>query len=139
MSIVISTDKEKLDIDFIHQFLTNSYWAEGRTKEDVITSIENCMCFGIYENGNQVGFARVLTDYVVFGYLMDVFITKEHRGKGYSKQLIKAIMEHPDLQQIKRWMLATKDAHGLHKQFGFDSIKDTSRMMGKVTINLNWK
>lgn len=132
MSIQISTDKQKLDIDFIHQFLTRSYWAKGRTIEEVQTSIDHCLCFGVYLDDKQIGFARMLTDYTVFGYLMDVFIIEEHQGKGYSKQLMKTITEHPDLQQVKRWMLATHDAHGLYKQFGFTEIEHPSRWMAKL-------
>ncbi|WP_282080990.1 GNAT family N-acetyltransferase [Aquimarina algiphila] len=135
MSIVISTDNEKLDIDFIHQFLTHSYWAEGRTKEEVSISMKNCLNFGIYLNKKQIGFARVLTDYTAFGYLMDVFITEEHRGSGYAKLMMKAIMDHPDLQNIKRWMLATHDAHSLYKKFGFSAIEDPSKLMGKLVNN----
>ncbi len=132
MSLLISTEKEKLDIDFIHGFLTRSYWAEGRTKEEVQISINRCLNFGVYLANKQVGFARVLTDYTVFAYLMDVFIIEEHRGKGFSKQLMKTIMEHQDLQRIKRWMLITNDAHKLYRSFGFDVIENPSRMMEKV-------
>ncbi|AXT52402.1 N-acetyltransferase [Aquimarina sp. BL5] len=135
MSIIISTEKSELDIDFIHQFLTNSYWAKGRTKEEVRTSIEHCLNFGVYLDEQQVGFARVLTDYTVFGYLMDVFIAENHRGKGYSKKLIKSIIEHPELQKVNRWMLATADAHGLYKQFGFDVLPNPKMIMSKGKIN----
>lgn len=134
MSILISTENTVLDIDFIHQFLTHSYWAKGRSKKEVITSIENSLNFGVYIDNKQIGFARVLTDYTVFGYLMDVFITEEHRGKGYAKQLIQAIMDHERLQNIQRWMLATADAHELYKQFGFGPIPDPSKIMGKLTF-----
>ncbi len=133
MSAIVSTDKQKLDLDFIHQFLTNSYWAKGRTKEEIRISIDNSLSFGIYLDDKQIGFARVVTDYVVFGYIMDVFISKEYRGKGYSKQLMNVIMEHLDLQQIKRWMLMTKDAHGVYRQFGFTTIEDPSLLMSKLT------
>ena len=139
MNIVISTEKEKLDIDFIHQFLTRSYWAKGRTKQEVITTIEHCLNFGVYINDQQIGFARVLTDYTVFAYLMDVFIIEEHRGKGYSKKMMQTILEHHKLQHVQRWMLATADAHGLYKQFGFEPIPDPSKMLGKITTKLNWK
>ena len=132
MDIIISNDIQKLDIDFIHQFLTKSYWAEGRTKEEVLASIENSLNFGVFLDEKQIGFARVLTDHVVFAYVMDVFIIKEYRGKGFSKQLIKTVTEHPDLRQVKRWLLATKDAHGLYKQFGFEPIPDPSLLMGKL-------
>ncbi len=131
MNIIISTENSKLDIDLIHQFLTNSYWAKGRTREEVITTIEHCLNFGVYLDDQQIGFARLLTDYTVFGYLMDVFIVDEHRGKGYAKELVKTIMEHKELQKIKKWMLLTADAHGLYKQFGFDSLEDPTMAMGK--------
>ena len=135
MRTVISTDQDLLNIDFIHEFLTNAYWAEGRSKQEVVQSIENSMCFGIYVERKQIGFARLLTDYVVFGYLMDVFIAENYRGLGYAKLLMKAIVEHPDLQNIDRWMLATKDAHGLYKQFGFRAIPDPTMLMGKRNAN----
>ncbi|MGY3794026.1 GNAT family N-acetyltransferase [uncultured Aquimarina sp.] len=133
MSITISTDNSKLNIDFIHQFLTNAYWSKGRTKEEVQNSIEHCLNFGVYLNGEQIGFARLLTDYTVFAYLMDVFIIENYRGNGYSKQLIKTIVEHSELQKVHRWMLATKDAHGLYKQFGFEELPDPNLMMTKWT------
>ncbi len=132
MSIVISTDKNRLDIDFIHQFLTESYWAKGRTKDEIRISIEHCLCFGVYKENRQIGFARILTDYVVFGYIMDVFISKEHQGKGYAKQLMKTITLHKELQDVKRWMLATHDAHRFYQQFGFEPIPDPSKLMGKL-------
>ncbi|MDH7448013.1 GNAT family N-acetyltransferase [Aquimarina sp. 2201CG14-23] len=135
MSIIISTDKEKLDIDFIHQFLTNAYWAKGRTKKEVVTTIEHCLNFGVYIDDKQIGFARVLTDYTVFGYLMDVFIIDEYRRNGYAKELMKTIMQHKELQRVQRWMLATSDAHGLYTQFGFDALSDPSKIMCKLINN----
>ncbi|MCK8521066.1 GNAT family N-acetyltransferase [Aquimarina sp. D1M17] len=132
MSIVISTDPNKLDIDVIHEFLNRSYWAKGRTKTQIQTTIENCLNFGVYLDGNQIGFARILTDYTVFAYLMDVFILEEHRGKGYSKQLMYTITSHPDLQEVGRWMLGTHDAHGLYQQFGFEALQYPSRWMSKL-------
>ncbi len=132
MDIKISTENSLLDIDFIHQFLTNAYWSKGRTKEEVKRTIKHCFNFGVYLNEQQIGFARVLTDYTVFGYLMDVFIIDEYRGNGYAKELIKTILEHPELQGIQRWMLATADAHGLYKQFGFDALPDPNLIMGKM-------
>ena len=102
MSIIVSSRKEQLDIDFIHQFLTNAYWAKGRTKEEVRISIEKSMCFGVYIDDQQIGFARIVTVHVVFAYLMDVFITKEYRGKGYAKLLMKKIFEHKALRSVKK-------------------------------------
>ena len=132
--IKISDDKSKLDIGVIHKFLTTSYWAEGRSIEAVKKSIENSICFGVYLDNKQIGFARVITDYVVFAYLMDVFILEEFRGKGYSKFLLKRIFEDDRFSGIKKWVLATKDAHSLYAQFGFEPLKRPERMMEKVVL-----
>ena len=130
--ITISTDKEKLQIDVIHQFLTETYWAKGRTLEEVKKTIEHCLCFGMYLDGKQIGFARLATDYTVFAYLMDVFVLPEYRGKGYSKQLMKVINEEPQLQSCKVWMLKTSDAHKLYKQFGYIELKHPEKVMERL-------
>ena len=125
----ISTEKEKLDIDLIHSFLNRTYWAEGISKEIIRRSIEGSLCFGVYENDKQVGFARMITDKATFAYLADVFIIEEYRGRGLSKWLMEVIMSHPDLQGLRRMILATKDAHGLYKQFGFTPLTNVDRWM----------
>ena len=130
--ITISIDKEKLQIDVIHQFLTETYWAKGRTLDEVKKTIEHCLCFGMYLDGKQIGFARLATDYTVFAYLMDVFVLPEYRGKGYSKQLMKAINEEPQLQTCKVWMLKTSDAHKLYKQFGYTELKYPEKVMERL-------
>lgn len=130
--IAVSTDKTKLNVPFIQDFLKDIYWAAGRTMEEVQITIDASFCFGIYLDGKQVGFARVVTDYAVFAYLMDVFITPEHRGKGYSSILIKAMMEEPELKQVKIWRLATSDAHFLYEKFGFAPLAHPEKMMEKV-------
>ena len=117
--ITVSKDKTKLDVPFIQNFLKDVYWSAGRTMEEVQTTIDSSFCFGIYENDNQIGFCRVITDYVVFAYVMDVFIDENHRGKGYSSTLINAMMTETELQQVKIWRLATSDAQFLYKKFGF--------------------
>ena len=132
--IKISDDKSKLDIGVIHKFLTTSYWAEGRSIEAVKKSIENSICFGVYLDDKQIGFARVITDYVVFAYLMDVFVLEEFRGKGYSKLLLKRVFEDDRFSGLKKWVLATKDAHSLYAQFGFRPLKRPERMMEKVVL-----
>lgn len=132
--ILISDDKSKLDIGVIHQFLTKSYWAEGRSIEDVKKSIEHSDCFGVYFDGRQIGFARIITDYVVFAYLMDVFILEEYRGQGYSKLLLNRILDDERFKGIKKWVLATKDAHSLYSKFGFELLKRPERMMEKVVF-----
>jgi predicted GNAT family acetyltransferase len=130
--IQVSTDKKKLDIPFIQNFLKDIYWAAGRTIEEVQKTIDSSVCFGIYLDEEQIGFARVITDYVVFAYVMDVFITEEHRGKGYSSILVSTMMEEPILQNIKIWRLATKDAHFLYEKFGFKALAYPERMMEKI-------
>jgi GNAT superfamily N-acetyltransferase len=130
--IKILTDKKKLQIDVIHQFLTTAYWDKGRTIEDVKKTINNCLCFGVYLDDKQIGFARIATDYTVFAYLMDVFILPEHTGKGYSKQLMKAINEESQLQSCKVWMLKTSDAHGLYKQFGYTELGHPEKVMERI-------
>jgi len=125
----ISTDKERLDIGFIHAFLSGSYWAENIPVEIVRKSIEGSLCFGVYEAGKQVGFARVITDKATFGYLADVFIDESLRGRGLSKWLMETIMAHPDLQGLRRFMLATRDAHGLYAQYGFTPLGLPDRWM----------
>jgi GNAT superfamily N-acetyltransferase len=130
--ISISTDKSKLNVPFIQNFLKDIYWAAGRTIDEVQTTIDASFCFGIYLDGEQIGFARVVTDYVVFAYLMDVFIDEKHRGNGYSSILIDAMMKEPQLQQVKIWRLATSDAHFLYKKFGFTPLAHPEKMMEKV-------
>ena len=130
----ISTDQDLLDLDVIHNYLSNvSYWSKGITKEKVQRSIENSMCFGVYKDGKQVGLARVVTDKAIFAYLCDVFILDEYRGNGLSKWLLQTILAHPDLQGLKRWILATLDAHGLYKQFGFAPLSNPDRWMDIFT------
>lgn len=130
--IQVSTDKKKLDVPFIQNFLKDIYWAAGRTIEEVQKTIDSSICFGIYLDEQQIGFARVITDYVVFAYVMDVFITEEHRGKGYSSILIAAMMEEPVLKEVKIWRLATKDAHFLYEKFDFKALAFPERMMEKI-------
>lgn len=113
---VISTDKSKLDISMIHNFLKSSYWAENISKKTIDKSIKNSLCFGIYEDDKQVGFARVISDYATSALLKDVFILEPYRGQGLGKWLIKYILEYPELQDIQKWLLGTKDAHGLYRR-----------------------
>lgn len=122
MTLDISTDKELLDTNAIHRFLSeNAYWAKGRAREVVQRSIDNSLCFGAYADGRQVGFARVVTDYATFGWLADVFVVEAHRGQGVGKALVQAVGDHPDLQGV-RLLLATKDAHKLYAQYGFEPV-----------------
>lgn len=116
----ITTDVSKLDVNIIHRFLSQeSYWAKGIPKHVVEKSIAKSFCFGLFFNNVQIGFARLITDEVAFAYLADVFILKNHRGKGLSKWLIKTIQSHYELQNLRRWLLTTKGAHGLYEQLGW--------------------
>lgn len=135
---LISTDPSRLDLEVIHGFLSNCYWAKGIPREIVARSIEHSLCFGIYHDvgqaptsssSAQVGFARVISDFATVAYLGDVFVLDEYRGRGLSKWMMETIMLHPSLQCLRRWILLTRDAHGLYSQFGFTAVKAPERYM----------
>jgi GNAT superfamily N-acetyltransferase len=127
---LISTDRQRLSLDVIHGFLTNCYWAKDIPRETVARSIEHALCFGIYDgSGAQVGFARVVSDFATVAYLGDVFVLESHRGLGLSKWLMECIVKHPALQNLRRWILLTRDAHGLYSHFGFTPVKAPDRYM----------
>lgn len=133
--IQISTDKSRLDIELIHNYLSNeSYWAKGRSIEKVKLSIENSICFGVYLDEAQIGFARVVTDYAVFAWILDVFILKDFQGRGYGKKLMNTIMTQNNLQNLLLWGLGTDDAHGLYEQYGFKPLKKPQNMMEIVAV-----
>ena len=133
----ISTDRERLNVSLIHDFLSkNSYWAKGRSLEKVQRSIEHSLNFGVYKDGEQIGFARVVTDYATFAWLADVFILDAYQGRGLSKWLIEVIVSHQQLQGFRRWVLATKDAHELYRRFGFAELKEPARWMERLDRNL---
>lgn len=130
MNFEISTDKARLQIDVIQEFLVeDSYWAQNRTLAQTEKAIANSICFGVYAGARQIGFARVVSDCATFAYIGDVFILDEFRGQSLSKRLMEAMLAHPDLQNLRRWILATKDAHGLYEQFGFHNLKFPERWM----------
>jgi GNAT superfamily N-acetyltransferase len=129
MEYRISCDKAELDLHVIHGFLSQSYWARGVPIEVVRRSIENSLCFGVYRETEQVGFARVITDYATFAYLADVFVVEPHRGRGLGKKLVAAILAHPELQGLRRWMLVTRDAHELYRLAGFSALAHPERHM----------
>lgn len=129
---IISTDKARLDLPAIHDFLCNrSYWANGITLELVQKSVRGALCFGVYHKDRQIGFARIISDYATIAYLGDVFILEDYRGLGLSKWLMEVITQHPDLQGLRRWILATRDAHGLYEQVGFSPLARPDRWMEK--------
>ena len=125
----ISTDRSRLDVALIHDFLRSSYWAQGIPRAVVERSIQHSLCFGAFLGGRQVGFARVVSDFASFAYVADVFVVPEHRGRRISKLLMRAIIEHPDLQGLRRILLATRDAHGLYAQFGFAPLTHPEHFM----------
>ena len=133
---IISTDRTRLQIEAIHRFLSEeSYWAQNRTKEQTLTAIKNSLPFGVYTGENQIGFARVVTDYATFAYLGDVYILENFRGKSLSKWLMDVIVGHPELQDFRRWVLATRDAHTLYEKFGFHALVHPDRWMEKPAPN----
>jgi GNAT superfamily N-acetyltransferase len=126
---VISADRRRLDLIVIHGFLTECYWAKGIPREVVARSIENSLCFGMYHDRKQIGFARVISDYATYAYIGDVFVLDSYRGRGLGKWLMECIMKHPRLRGLRRWSLVTGDAHGLYAQFGFTPLKTPERHM----------
>jgi GNAT superfamily N-acetyltransferase len=129
----IDTEKKRLDLAAIQRFLSKeAYWAKSRTIEQTLTAIENSLCFGMYLGREQVGFARVVTDRATFAYIGDVYVLTEHRGRGLSKWLMQTIVEQPDMQDLRRWLLATKDAHGLYEQYGFRPLVHSDRWMERT-------
>jgi len=132
----ISTDKAKLDIGVIHGYLSRSYWAEGIPVAIVQKSIENSLCFGLYRDERQVGFARVMSDFATFAYLADVFILEEERGKGLSKWLMECILQHQELQGLRSFALMTRDAQSLYARYGFKNHPNPERFMMRRVENI---
>jgi GNAT superfamily N-acetyltransferase len=126
---LVSTDRALIDLGVVHDFLTECYWAKGIPRDIVARSIENSLCFGLYAEGKQVGFARVISDYATYAYIGDVFLLESFRGRGLGKWLMECIMQHPRLQGLRRWSLVTSDAHGLYAQFGFEALKKPQNYM----------
>lgn len=129
---LVSTDPSLLDIDRTHEFLTASYWAEGVPRAIVARSIRHSIPFGLYDGRAQIGFARAITDRATFAYLADVYVEEEYRGQELGKLLVRAVMAHPDLQGLRRWMLGTRDAHGLYQRFGFTAPRHPDRWMERA-------
>lgn len=132
----VSTERGRMDVDVIHGFLARSYWSPGIPREIVVKAMEHSLCFGLFHEDTQVGFARIVSDCASFAYLADVFVLEDWRGRGLSKFLMKCVRSHPDLQNLRRWMLATRDAHGLYKQFGFTEISRPERLMEIVDADI---
>jgi GNAT superfamily N-acetyltransferase len=128
-TIVVTTDRSRLDLDVIHGFLTTAYWSKGVPRETVARSMEHSLCFGAFDGDRQVGFARVISDRTTFAYICDVFALESYRKRGVGKSLMAAIMAHPELQGLRLWTLFTRDAHGLYRQFGFGAPAHPERLM----------
>lgn len=128
-NLIITSDKNKLDLEYITAFISQSYWAKDRTRENMQTCVDNSLNFGVFRNEQQIGYARIVTDYFQFAYLMDVFIDEKFRGLGYSKVLMKHILENELVKDVKVWRLATADAHELYQQFGFTELSKPENMM----------
>jgi len=127
--IVVTTDRSRLDLEVIHGYLTRSYWAKGIPRATVARAMDRSLCFGAFEGDRQVGFARVISDLTTFAYVSDVFVVESHQGRGVGKRLMAAIMAHPELQELRRWTLFTRDAHGLYRQYGFREPRYPERLM----------
>lgn len=134
-SFSISTDKTKLDLEMICNFLRSAYWANQRPRETVLKSLEHSLCFGLYQFDQQIGLARVITDFATFAYLCDVFVLDDYRGRGLGKFLMQTVLEYPELIHLRRFMLATKDAHGLYSQYGFKGLNAPDRWMERFNQN----
>jgi GNAT superfamily N-acetyltransferase len=132
-TFTISTDKSQLDATMIYTFLKQSYWARNLSFSMLIKAIQNSFCVGIYDGNKQVGFLRVITDYATFAYFSDVFVLEAYRGRGLATQMIQFCLNHPELQNLRQWLLLTKDAHRLYQKFGFERVKNTERFMSRRT------
>ena len=130
----ISDEPKRLQLEVIVEYLARAYWSNQRPRAIVEKSLQHSLCFGVYENQTQIGFARVISDHATFAYLADVFILESHQGHGLGKWLVQTILEHPDLQGLRRWILATRDAHGLYAQFGFAALENPDRYMTKFDL-----
>jgi GNAT superfamily N-acetyltransferase len=131
-NFTISTDHARLDLDAITDMLARAYWAQGRTREMITRYLQHSLAFGLYDGSRQIGLARVVSDYTTFAWLCDVFIHEDYRGHGLGKWLMETVHGHPDLQNLRRWLLATKDAHGLYSQFGWVPLDPPERWMMKI-------
>jgi GNAT superfamily N-acetyltransferase len=132
--IEIDSDRQRLDLGFVHAFLARAHWSKGIPFATTLRAIEHSLPFGLYKDGKQIGFARVVTDHATFAYLADVFVTESERGKGYGKRLIEAVLAHPGVQGLRRWLLVTRDAEQLYRPFDFTDPKPSYKVLEKVNF-----
>ena len=130
---LVTTDKARLDLEMVHGFLKTSYWASGISADVVMRSVKNSLAFGLFRGDEQVGFARLVTDYATFAYLADVFVLEPHRGQGLGRWMMEVVFSHPELQGLRRWMLATRDAHGLYRKYGFTELENPQIFMERYS------
>ena len=130
---LVTTDKARLELQMVHGFLKTSYWAAGMPAQAVRRSLENSLAFGLFKDDEQVGFVRVVTDYATFAYLADVFVLEPHRGQGLGTWMMEVVFSHPELQGLRRWMLATRDAHGLYRKYGFTELANPQIFMERYS------
>jgi len=131
-NLTISTDPQRLDLEAVCGFMARSYWAQNRTRPTIERALRNSLVFGAYEESCMVAMARIVTDYATFAWLCDVFVREEYRGRGIGKWLMESILAHPELQGLRRWLLATRDAHGLYSQYGYTSLHNIERWMERI-------
>jgi GNAT superfamily N-acetyltransferase len=136
-NLIISTDPQRLDLDAVCGFLSRAYWAQNRTRLTIERSLRNSLVFGVYDEKCMVAMARIVTDYATFAWLCDVFVHENYRGRGIGKWLMESILAHPELQSLRRWLLATRDAHGLYSQYGYTSLHNTERWMERINPDAN--
>jgi GNAT superfamily N-acetyltransferase len=132
-TIYFSANTEDMDLDMIFTFVKNSYWGALRSYEEQKIALENSINFGLFKNGKQIAYSRVMTDMIFFAYLLDVFVIEEEQGNGYGKVLMDAILNYPSLKNIDKWMLATRDAHALYEKFGFEKVKNPEKLMDRMS------
>ena len=132
---VITTNPARLDVDAIYAYLSRVYWANTRSRDAVERSLKNSLCFGLYEGDKQIGLVRVISDYATFAYVCDVYVLEAYQGNGLGTWLMKVVMAHPDLQGLRRWLLATRDAHSLYRKSGFTALEAPERWMEILTTS----
>jgi GNAT superfamily N-acetyltransferase len=136
-NLTISTDPQRLDLDAVCSFLSRAYWAKNRTRPTIERSLRNSLVFGVYDEKRMVAMARIITDFATFAWLCDVFVHEDYRGRGIGKWLMESTLAHPELQTLRRWLLATSDAHGLYSQFGYTSLHNLERWMERFNPDAN--
>lgn len=135
-NFTVTCDPERIDLSLVSKFLASSYWAKGIREDTVAKSVANSVCFSLFEGDRQIGFAKVISDRATIAYLGDVFVVPSYRGRGLAKWMMECVLSHPELQGLRRWVLATRDAHGLYEQFGFTELAKPEVFMERFNPNV---